>query len=110
MTEQVALSQPQVCGILREELYQHDSFHQSEIHIFIIMGASGNLAKKIYPTVCWLFQDGLLLEDTFIIGSAHSRLTVADIHMWSKLFIKATPEEKPKLEEFFARNSYMAGQ
>nr|P15588.1 RecName: Full=Glucose-6-phosphate 1-dehydrogenase; Short=G6PD [Didelphis virginiana] len=52
MAEQVALSRTQVCGILREELYQGDAFHQSDTHIFIIMGASGDLAKKkIYPTI-----------------------------------------------------------
>uniref|UniRef100_A0A4X2LLR3 Glucose-6-phosphate 1-dehydrogenase n=1 Tax=Vombatus ursinus TaxID=29139 RepID=A0A4X2LLR3_VOMUR len=62
MSEQVALSRTEVCGILREELYQGDAFHQSDTHIFIIMGAS------------------------------------------------ATPDEKLKLEEFFSRNSYVAGQ
>ncbi|XP_065394105.1 uncharacterized protein isoform X2 [Macaca fascicularis] len=40
MAEQVALSRTQVCGILREELFQGDAFHQSDTHIFIIMGAS----------------------------------------------------------------------
>ncbi|EFB13354.1 hypothetical protein PANDA_019994, partial [Ailuropoda melanoleuca] len=111
MAEQVALSRTQVCGILREELYQGNAFHQSDTHIFIIMGASGDLAKKkIYPTIWWLFRDGLLPEDTFIVGYARSRLTVADIRKQSEPFFKATPEEKPKLEEFFARNSYVAGQ
>ncbi|KAF6090436.1 glucose-6-phosphate dehydrogenase [Phyllostomus discolor] len=111
MAEQVALSRTQVCGILREELYQGDAFHQSETHIFIIMGASGDLAKKkIYPTIWWLFRDGLLPENTFIVGYARSRLTVADIRKQSEPYFKATPEEKPKLEEFFSRNSYVAGQ
>uniref|UniRef100_A0A7N9D1Y2 glucose-6-phosphate dehydrogenase (NADP(+)) n=1 Tax=Macaca fascicularis TaxID=9541 RepID=A0A7N9D1Y2_MACFA len=111
MAEQVALSRTQVCGILREELFQGDAFHQSDTHIFIIMGASGDLAKKkIYPTVWWLFRDGLLPENTFIVGYARSRLTVADIRKQSEPFFKATPEEKLKLEDFFARNSYVAGQ
>uniref|UniRef100_A0A8C9EEY1 glucose-6-phosphate dehydrogenase (NADP(+)) n=1 Tax=Phocoena sinus TaxID=42100 RepID=A0A8C9EEY1_PHOSS len=111
MAGQVALSRTQVCGILREELYQGDAFHQADTHIFIIMGASGDLAKKkIYPTIWWLFRDGLLPEDTYIVGYARSRLTVADIRKQSEPFFKAAPEEKPKLEEFFARNSYVAGQ
>ncbi|NP_001087249.1 glucose-6-phosphate 1-dehydrogenase [Ovis aries] len=111
MAEQVALSRTQVCGILREELYQGDDFHQADTHIFIIMGASGDLAKKkIYPTIWWLFRDGLLPEDTYIVGYARSRLTVADIRKQSEPFFKATPEEKSKLEEFFARNFYVAGQ
>nr|KAF6359758.1 glucose-6-phosphate dehydrogenase [Myotis myotis] len=111
MAEQVDLSRTQVCGILREELFQGDAFHQSETHIFIIMGASGDLAKKkIYPTIWWLFRDGLLPENTFIVGYARSRLTVADIRKQSEPFFKATPEEKARLEEFFARNSYVSGQ
>uniref|UniRef100_A0A673UAN8 Glucose-6-phosphate 1-dehydrogenase n=1 Tax=Suricata suricatta TaxID=37032 RepID=A0A673UAN8_SURSU len=111
MAEQVALSRTQVCGILREELYQGNAFHRSDTHIFIIMGASGDLAKKkIYPTIWWLFRDGLLPEDTFVVGYARSHLTVADIRKQSEPFFKTTPEEKAKLEEFFARNSYVAGQ
>nr|XP_011721662.1 uncharacterized protein LOC105471002 isoform X1 [Macaca nemestrina] len=46
MAEQVALSRTQVCGILREELFQGDAFHQSDTHIFIIMGAS--LSSRIW--------------------------------------------------------------
>nr|XP_035941432.1 glucose-6-phosphate 1-dehydrogenase-like isoform X2 [Halichoerus grypus] len=91
MAEQVALSRTQVCGILREELYQGNAFHQSDTHIFIIMGASGDLAKKkIYPTIWWLFRDGLLPEDTFIVGYARSRLTVADIRKQSEPFFKVS--------------------
>lgn len=48
MAEQVALSRTQVCGILREELYQGDAFHQSETHIFIIMGASVSLPQALH--------------------------------------------------------------
>lgn len=45
MAEQVALSRTQVCGILREELYQGDAFHQADTHVFIIMGASVSLPQ-----------------------------------------------------------------
>lgn len=111
MAEQVALSRTQVCGILREELYQDHAFHPSDTHVFIIMGASGDLAKKkIYPTLWWLFRDGLLPENTFIVGYARSPLTVAAIRQQSEPFFKASPDEKAKLEDFFARNSYVAGQ
>uniref|UniRef100_G1RVU8 glucose-6-phosphate dehydrogenase (NADP(+)) n=1 Tax=Nomascus leucogenys TaxID=61853 RepID=G1RVU8_NOMLE len=111
MAEQVALSRTQVCGILREELFQGDAFHQSDTHIFIIMGASVSLSQApILKARKWLFRDGLLPENTFIVGYARSRLTVADIRKQSEPFFKATPEEKLKLEEFFARNSYVAGQ
>nr|Q7YS37.3 RecName: Full=Glucose-6-phosphate 1-dehydrogenase; Short=G6PD [Bos indicus]CAD97761.1 glucose-6-phosphate 1-dehydrogenase [Bos indicus] len=111
MAEQVALSQTQTCGILWEELCQSYSFHQSDTHIFIIMGASGDLAKRnIYPTIWWLFQDGLLPKDTFIVGYTDSHFTVANIRKQSEPFFKSTPEEEPKLEEFFAHSSYMASQ
>nr|XP_011716116.1 glucose-6-phosphate 1-dehydrogenase [Macaca nemestrina] len=109
----VALSRtPGVRGSCGKSLFQGDASHQSGFtHIFIIMGAVGDLAKKkIYPTVWWLFRDGLLPENTFIVGYARSRLTVADIRKQSEPFFKATPEEKLKLEDFFARNSYVAGQ
>ena len=40
----------------------------------------GDLAKKkIYPTLWWLFRDGLLPEKTYFIGYARSDLTVGDI-------------------------------
>ncbi|KAK2118925.1 glucose-6-phosphate 1-dehydrogenase [Saguinus oedipus] len=59
-----------------------------------MMGAWGELARrKIYPTIWWLFRDGLLPENTFIVGYARSRLM-----------------EELKLEDFFARNSCVAGQ
>ena len=48
----------------------------------------------------------LLPKDTFIVGYTHSHFTVANICKQSK----PTPEKEPKLEEFFARNSYVAGQ
>lgn len=59
MAEQVALSRTQVCGILREELYQGNAFHQSDTHIFIIMGASVSLPQAWRVTLprvptCWV--------------------------------------------------------
>ena len=44
------------------------------------------------------------------MGYARSRLTVDDIRKQSEPFFKATPEERPKLEEFFTRNSSVVGQ
>lgn len=34
------LSRSEVFGELRKELYEDEEFHQSDVHIFIIMGAS----------------------------------------------------------------------
>ncbi|XP_038237437.1 glucose-6-phosphate 1-dehydrogenase isoform X1 [Dermochelys coriacea] len=110
MTLQRELSRSQVCGMMREELCQGKDFLQSDTHIFIIMGASGDLAKKkIYPTIWWLFRDGLLPDDTYVVGYARSKLTVADIRKQSQPYFKVEPDEQKKLEEFFSRNSYMSG-
>uniref|UniRef100_A0A8V5GMZ2 Glucose-6-phosphate 1-dehydrogenase n=1 Tax=Melopsittacus undulatus TaxID=13146 RepID=A0A8V5GMZ2_MELUD len=68
---------PPGCGLLREELSQDGAFLWGQPHIFIIFGASGDLArKKIYPTIWWLFRDRLLPEDIHFFGFARSPLTV----------------------------------
>uniref|UniRef100_A0A8D0H3P5 Glucose-6-phosphate 1-dehydrogenase n=1 Tax=Sphenodon punctatus TaxID=8508 RepID=A0A8D0H3P5_SPHPU len=109
--ERQELTHMDVCGLLREELCQGKDFLQSDTHIFIIMGASGDLAKKkIYPTIWWLFRDGLLPDDTYVVGYARSQLTVAEIRKQSTPYLKATPEEQKKLDEFFSRNSYVSGK
>ncbi|KAM8934736.1 glucose-6-phosphate 1-dehydrogenase [Pelodytes ibericus] len=109
--EQVNLSRSEVCGIMREELYSEEDFQQTETHIFIVVGASGDLAKKkIYPTLWWLYNDGLLPEDTHIVGYARSKLTVQDIRKQSQPYFKAAANDAGKLDSFFQRNSYVSGQ
>ncbi|KAM4695820.1 glucose-6-phosphate 1-dehydrogenase isoform 4-T4 [Rhinophrynus dorsalis] len=109
--EQVHLSRSEVCGMMREELYSEEDFQQTQTHIFIVIGASGDLAKKkIYPTLWWLYNDGLLPEDTYIVGFARSKLTVQDIRKQSQQYFKAGAEDAGKLDSFFQRNSYVSGQ
>ncbi|XP_072847590.2 glucose-6-phosphate 1-dehydrogenase isoform X1 [Pogona vitticeps] len=108
---QEELTPADICGMLREELSQGNDFHQSDTHIFIILGASGDLAKKkIYPTIWWLYRDGLLPDETYVVGYARSQLTVADIRKQSQPYLKVAPEEEQKLNDFFARNSYVSGK
>ncbi|XP_068780222.1 glucose-6-phosphate 1-dehydrogenase isoform X1 [Struthio camelus] len=105
------LSRSEVCGMLRQELCRDDTFLQGDPHVFVILGASGDLAKKkIYPTVWWLFRDGLLPDDTYVVGFARTPLSVAQIRQQSQPYLKASPEDGPRLDAFFARNSYVAGQ
>uniref|UniRef100_A0A8C3B130 Glucose-6-phosphate 1-dehydrogenase n=1 Tax=Cyclopterus lumpus TaxID=8103 RepID=A0A8C3B130_CYCLU len=93
------LTRSEVFGQLRRDLYEEQSRH-SNTHIFIILGASGDLAKKkIYPTLWWLFRDGLLPDDTYFVGFARSKLTVEDI--------KTAYSEC--LSAFFSKNSYLSG-
>lgn len=53
-----------------------------------------SLPSLPWPQQCralrWLFRDGLLPEDTFIVGYARSRLTVADIRKQSEPFFKVS--------------------
>uniref|UniRef100_A0A8C9T9I3 Glucose-6-phosphate 1-dehydrogenase n=1 Tax=Scleropages formosus TaxID=113540 RepID=A0A8C9T9I3_SCLFO len=100
------LSRSEVFGQLRKELHDDKEFHHSDVHIFIIMGASGDLAKKkIYPTLWWLFRDGLLPEQTYFVGFARSNLTVDRIRAASLPYMKAE-----RLSAFFSRNTYLSGK
>nr|XP_033776188.1 glucose-6-phosphate 1-dehydrogenase [Geotrypetes seraphini]XP_033776193.1 glucose-6-phosphate 1-dehydrogenase [Geotrypetes seraphini] len=111
MSEQMRLSRTEVCGILRQELYSENIFHRADVNIFIVLGASGDLAKKkIYPTLWRLFNDGLLPDDTFIIGFARSKLTVENLRKQIQPYLKVTTENQKKLDTFFGHNSYVSGQ
>ncbi|CAG0913669.1 unnamed protein product [Notodromas monacha] len=79
-------------------------------HVVGVMGASGDLAKKkIYPTLWWLFRDGLLPEDTAFIGYARSKLTVAELRAKCDQYMKVAPGEEAKYEAFWKYNRYVAG-
>ncbi|TNM86847.1 hypothetical protein fugu_007077 [Takifugu bimaculatus] len=106
----IPLSRSEVFGELRKELHEDKEFHQSDVHVFIIMGASGDLAKKkIYPTLWWLFRDGLLPEQTYFVGFARSALTVDAIRTSCMPYLKVTETESDRLSAFFSRNSYISG-
>eukprot|EP00105_Crassostrea_gigas_P011810 XP_011427632.1 PREDICTED: glucose-6-phosphate 1-dehydrogenase [Crassostrea gigas] len=79
-------------------------------HVFVILGASGDLAKKkIYPTLWWLYRDGLVPEKTYFIGYARSKMLMEDIRQKALPFMKVKDSEKQKMEEFFKVNEYIAG-
>ncbi|VUZ42739.1 unnamed protein product [Hymenolepis diminuta] len=91
------------------------SFHSDEVHshVFVVLGASGDLArKKIYPTLWWLYRDGLLPEKTFFIGYARSDITIDDIRKKSITFMKVNQdqsEEMKRFEHFWQKNTYVKG-
>ncbi|KAM9584593.1 LOW QUALITY PROTEIN: glucose-6-phosphate 1-dehydrogenase [Morphnus guianensis] len=98
------LSRSEVCGMLRQELSRDEAFLQGQPHVFIILGASGDLAKKkIYPTV-WC------PPDTHVVGFARTPLTVEQIRQQTLPYLKASPEESERLAAFFSRQSYVRGQ
>ena len=81
-------------------------------HLVIVLGASGDLARKsIYPALWQLYKNGNLPKDTFIIGSARSKLTVKDIRQNCQNYISVedTKEEMQKFEEFWSKNYYAPG-
>ncbi|XP_022110723.1 glucose-6-phosphate 1-dehydrogenase-like isoform X2 [Acanthaster planci] len=81
-----------------------------DLHIFIILGASGDLAKKkIYPTLWWLYKDGLLPKKTLFVGFARSVLSIGDIKSRTTPYLKLKDGEADKLEKFFAANRYVKG-
>lgn len=106
-----SLSQADIVDIYRHDLIEDKRFKQSEPHVFIVMGASGDLAKKkIYPTLWWLFRDGLLPDNTHIVGFARSDLTMDAIHQKVQPYLKATDSDSSKLASFFQHNSYVSGK
>ncbi|CAG5118867.1 unnamed protein product [Candidula unifasciata] len=92
---------------IRDEV-EHEGHGAS--HVFVILGASGDLAKKkIYPTLWWLFRDGLLPPKTHFIGYARSNLTLEEVKKSCLPHMKAVAGEEGKLKEFFKLNEYVAG-
>lgn len=87
-----------------------EAFEEATPHIFVIFGASGDLArKKIYPTVWWLYRDGLLPKNTTFFGYARSHLTVPQLKSKCEPYMKVKEEERDRYEAFWAANVYVAG-
>lgn len=79
-------------------------------HVFVTLGASGDLArKKIYPTLWWLFRDNLLPKPTTFFGYARTNLTVDQLREKCHPYMKVKPDEQEKYEEFWKLNHYVAG-
>uniref|UniRef100_A0A158R5Y1 Glucose-6-phosphate 1-dehydrogenase n=1 Tax=Syphacia muris TaxID=451379 RepID=A0A158R5Y1_9BILA len=79
-------------------------------HVIVIFGASGDLAKKkIYPTLWWLFRDGLLPKRFIFIGYARSDLTVQKLQSLFEKNCKVHEGEKEKFEAFISHCSYIRG-
>lgn len=80
-------------------------------HVFVVMGASGDLAKKkIYPTLWWLYKDDLFPVNTYFLGYARSQLNIVDyLTKTCKEYMKVKPEEEQLFQEFVSKNYYLAG-
>lgn len=86
------------------------NFEASAPHIFVILGASGDLAKKkIYPTVWWLYRDRLVPENTIFVGYARSNLTVQQVREKCSPHMKVKEAEQERFEQFWKVNHYVKG-
>jgi len=87
--------------------------------IVVVLGASGDLAKKkTFPALFGLFKQGLLPDHLHIIGYARSKMTDTEFHERQVSYIKgpsdsASDEErnahKETLKKFSAISSYISG-
>ena len=104
-------------SIGNEDLFANfqTSVHLSEDltsnHVVVVLGASGDLArKKIYPTLWWLYRDNLLPDKTFFLGYARSKLDIAEfLTTTCYANMKVKPAEEAKFAQWVAKNYYMSG-
>ncbi|EGG11567.1 uncharacterized protein MELLADRAFT_74091 [Melampsora larici-populina 98AG31] len=80
--------------------------------IIVVLGASGDLAKKkTFPALFGLFFNGFLPEGTRIIGYARTKMEEKDFHDRVTQHIKVPiPAMKQKLDSFLEICSYVSGQ
>merc|ERR1712066_74297 len=106
---------PEGLQLLREslrkvQLESPDKVAREAGHTFVVMGASGDLArKKIYPTLWALFRDNLIPTGTVIYGYARSKLTIEEVRSKCSKTVVAKSGEEQLLEQFWASNHYCAG-
>ncbi|KAG8786799.1 Glucose-6-phosphate 1-dehydrogenase [Ceratobasidium sp. 428] len=80
--------------------------------IIIVLGASGDLAKKkTFPALFGLYKIGYLPEGVHIVGYARTKMTPEDFHKRGVSYVKGAedPEVAKKLEEFKSIMSYVSG-
>lgn len=80
-------------------------------HVFVVMGASGDLAKKkIYPTLWWLYRDNLLPDSTYFLGYARSSIEIRQfLSEKCRQYMKIKADEEQKFQQFIEKNFYQVG-
>ncbi|CAJ0572489.1 unnamed protein product, partial [Mesorhabditis spiculigera] len=100
---------PEMISFLRESM--RNSVKQDPPYVFVVFGASGDLAKKkIYPTLWWLYRDELLPKNVHFVGYARSDLSVDKIREHFEKNAKVRDNEKEKFEQFLKQNTYIRGK
>lgn len=86
------------------------NFEATAPHVFVTLGASGDLAKKkIYPTLWWLYRDRLVPENTIFVGYARSDLTIEEVRAKCQDYMKVKEGEEERYEQFWKVNYYVKG-
>ena len=78
----------------------------------VIVGASGDLAKKkTYPSLLRLFDDNLLPEDFVVWGFARSAMTHQDLRDRLRPYLEKSGDYSPNvIDEFLSKCNYKKGQ
>ncbi|KAF5099057.1 hypothetical protein D0Z03_001090 [Geotrichum reessii] len=84
---------------------------QDEV-VIVVLGASGDLAKKkTYPALFGLFNNDLLPPNIRIVGYARTKMTDEDYKKRISSYFKLTDDkQKAKAELFLSKCSYISGQ
>lgn len=104
-----------MCDTSPSDVEQCETLDEREIeasktHIFAIIGASGDLAKrKLYPSLWRLYVNKLLPEKTIIIGYARSELTLEHLKERTQSYIKVKRGQKRRFRDFWKMNHYIKG-
>ena len=76
----------------------------------IIIGASGDLAKKkTFPSLLHLYDDSLLPEDTIIWGYARSHMTHEELRIQLRPFLEKTNSSAEIITSFLSKCFYKQG-
>uniref|UniRef100_A0A915AVS9 Glucose-6-phosphate 1-dehydrogenase n=3 Tax=Parascaris univalens TaxID=6257 RepID=A0A915AVS9_PARUN len=98
---------PELITYLKESIKEVDQ----QPYVFVIFGASGDLAKKkIYPTLWWLYRDNLLPTNISFIGYARSNLNVVELRSHFEKYCKVRSGEEEKFEHFMKKCTYIMGK
>ncbi|KAJ1970057.1 Glucose-6-phosphate 1-dehydrogenase [Dispira parvispora] len=84
--------------------------HHVASAVIVVIGASGDLAKKkTFPALFGLFRNGLLPERVRIIGYARSKLSQEDFReRITSEKLKTAPQDQ--LQQFLSQCEYISGQ
>lgn len=80
------------------------------MYVFVVFGASGDLAKKkVYPTLWMLFKNKLLPKATHFIGYARSDRSIEQLKTDCGKYVKLDPSQEELWNQFWCLNHYIKG-